>query len=131
MSAEGWYLDSSAVARLVLDEPESPALLRWQRRKLLASSDLVRVEVVRATRLWKPEAEAKARRVIRALMLLRIDPGVCERAALLDPPHLRSLDALHLAAALSLGADLAGIVTYDLRMAAGAEALGIAVEAPA
>lgn len=43
--------------------------------------------------------------------------SVFERAALLEPDHVRSLDALHLASALDLGDDLEGLVTYDWDMA--------------
>jgi uncharacterized protein len=55
---------------------------------------------------------------------------VYDAAADLEPPGLRSLDAIHLSAAMSLGPDLAGVVTYDERMSEGAQALGLAVEAP-
>ncbi|MBK5250721.1 MAG: VapC toxin family PIN domain ribonuclease, partial [Actinomycetales bacterium] len=43
---------------------------------------------------------------------------------------LRSLDAVHLAAALSLGDDLEGIVTYDDRLAEAAQANGVPVASP-
>jgi len=62
--------------------------------------------------------------------LIRLDDALYEAAADLDPPFLRSLDAIHLAAAVSIGQDLAGVVTYDTRMADGARALGLQVEAP-
>lgn len=55
---------------------------------------------------------------------------VFERAAFLEPLAMRSLDALHLAAALELGDELESIVTYDERLTSGAHALGIAVARP-
>jgi hypothetical protein len=64
------------------------------------------------------------------LVLLTLSTSVCERAAILEPEVMRSLDALHLAAALEIGDELEGVVTYDQRLAAGAEALGISVVAP-
>lgn len=133
MSGEAWYLDSSALVKTVVEEPESGALGRWLRDKedQLAACDLVRVEVVRAVRGSDPEAVPRARRAIETLTLLRLDEALCQMAADLDPPNLRSLDAIHLAAAMSLGTDLAGVVTYDARMAASAHALGLRVEAPA
>jgi predicted nucleic acid-binding protein len=72
----------------------------------------------------------QARAVLDALILVTLSTTVCERAALLEPDLLRSLDALHLAAALEIGDELEAIVTYDQRLAESAEALGISVVAP-
>lgn len=132
MSGEAWYLDSSALVKTVVEEPESGALVHWLRGKedQLAACDLVRVEVVRAVRGSDPEAVPRARRAIETLTLLRLDDALYQMAADLDPPNLRSLDAIHLAAAMSMGTDLAGVVTYHERMAASARALGFCVEAP-
>jgi predicted nucleic acid-binding protein len=63
--------------------------------------------------------------------LICLDDWLYDMASDLEPPSLRSLDAVHLAAALSVGADLAGVVTYDERMAAAATGLQLHVEAPA
>jgi predicted nucleic acid-binding protein len=131
MSADVWYVDSSALVKTVIQEPESKALLKWLGEKeKLAACDLVRVEVVRAVRLSCPDAVARARSVVATLTLIRVDDAVYEAAADLEPQALRSLDAIHLSAALSLGPDLAGVVTYDERMSEGARALGLTVEAP-
>jgi uncharacterized protein len=46
------------------------------------------------------------------------------------PVELPSLNAIHLATAQQLGADLAWIVTYDDRMAAAAKQLGLTVTRP-
>jgi uncharacterized protein len=72
----------------------------------------------------------QARAVLDSLILVALSTAVCERAAMLEPDLLRSLDALHLAAALEIGDELDAVVTYDQRMAAGAQALGIRVAAP-
>jgi uncharacterized protein len=130
MSAEVWYLDSSALVKAVVAEPESNALLTWLRGKELAACELVRVEAVRAVRAADPEAVPRARQAIATLSLIRLDDDLYEAAAELDPPSLRSLDAIHLAAALSVGPDLAGFVTYDRSMALGAVELGLRVHAP-
>jgi uncharacterized protein len=131
MSADVWYVDSSALVKTVVEEPESNALAGWlQRKEQLAACDLVQVEVIRAVRVSDPEAVPRARQVIGTLILIRLEDDLYESAADLEPPLLRSLDAIHLAAALSLGSDLAGVVTYDGRLADGARALGLAVEAP-
>jgi len=64
------------------------------------------------------------------LHLIRLDEPLLDRAADLDPTELRSLDAIHLAAALSVGPDLGVFVTYDERLAQAAEASGLIVDAP-
>ena len=131
MSADVWYVDSSAVVKTVVEEPESGALMHWlDGKERLTACDLVRVEVVRAVRVSDPAAVPRARRAVGTLTLVRLDDDLYESAADLDPPLLRSLDSVHLAAALSVGGDLAGVVTYDGRLAEGARVLGIPVEAP-
>lgn len=132
MSADIWYVDTSALVKTVVAEAESAALGRWlQPERRLVSCDLIRVEAVRAVRSADPEAVPDARRAIATLTLLGLDRDLLATAADLEPPLLRSLDALHLAAALRLGPDLAGVLTYDQRMADGARALGLTVVAPA
>jgi predicted nucleic acid-binding protein len=64
------------------------------------------------------------------LRLIRLDDDLLDTAAHLDTPALRSLDAIHLASALALGKGLAAVVSYDRRMAAAAERLGLTVVAP-
>lgn len=131
MSAEVWYLDSSALIKTIIQEPESRSLMRWLDAKdELVACELVRMEAVRAVRLSDPNAVPRARRAIATLTLIRLDDALYDAAADLQPPSLRSLDAVHLAAALSLGRDLAGVVTYDTRMADAARALDVLVEAP-
>jgi predicted nucleic acid-binding protein len=131
MSAEVWYADSSALVKVVIAEPESKALTRWLVGKSrLAACDLVRVEVVRAVRASDPAVVPRAWQVIGELALIRLDGDLYERAAVLDPPSLRSLDAVHLASAQSIGSELAGVLTYDQRMIEGAEALGMSVASP-
>jgi predicted nucleic acid-binding protein len=127
-----YYLDTSAAVKLVEAEPETPALAAWlaaQDRQIL-SSDLLRTELQRAVRRANPDAMPQARAVLDAVTLLTMPTATFERAAELDPDLLRSLDALHLAAALELGDDLDGIVTYDDRLAAAARHHGITVVAP-
>ena len=125
------YVDSSALVKLVVEEPESGPL-----RDLLArdadqlTSAIVEVEVVRAVRRVVPELSAKAQRVVTQIAIVEVSEPIRARAAALDPPTLRSLDALHLATALEVGDDLDGLVTYDGRMSAAAKDLGLAVFAP-
>jgi predicted nucleic acid-binding protein len=131
MSADTWYLDSSALVKAVLEEPESRVLLRWLTDKeRLVACELVRVETVRVVRLSDPGSVPRARDVFAAVTLIRLDDSLYDLAAGLEPASLRSLDAVHLAAALSVGPDLAGVVTYDMRMAEAAAALNLHVQAP-
>lgn len=128
-----FYLDTSAAAKLVVVEKGSAALRRWvsSRDERIFSSDLLRAELLRATRRAAPEQMVQARTVLDSLVLITLSTDICERAAILEPAVLGSLDALHLAAALEIGDELEGIVTYDQSLADGAETLGIRVEAPA
>ena len=134
MSPEALYLDSSAIVKLILPEPETRALVhRLQDDPDVLSSALARVEVLRALKRIKgsPRAWRQAERVLARVALVRVDDAVLERAAEIDPPDLRSLDAIHLATALGIGEKLHGMVTYDSRLANAARQVGLAVLAPA
>ena len=127
-----YYLDTSAAVKLVVAEAGSAALRSWlnDRHDEIFSSDLLRTELLRATRRGAPEEMQRARAVLDSIVLLSLPASTFERAADLDPETLRSLDAFHLAAALELGDELDGILTYDDRLAAPARARGIRVVAP-
>lgn len=132
MSAErATYLDSSAIVKLVVAEPESAALRRYvRRRRPLVSSALARAEVGRALLPLGEQAIRRGQEVLARLELIRISDRVLAAASQLLPAELRTLDAIHLAAAHQLGSDLARIVTYDERLRAAAEATGSSVAAP-
>ena len=127
-----YYLDTSAAVKLVVAESGTGALMAWMadREDDLVSSDLLRTELLRATRRGAPHAMPRARAVLDSLTLLTVPTSTFERAADLDPDLLRSLDALHLAAALELGDQLNGFVTYDDRLARSARLHAITVIAP-
>lgn len=127
-----YYLDTSAAVKLVVAEAGSAALTRWLRRRSgdVVSSDLLRTELLRVTRRGAPQQMQQARMILDAVALFALTSTTFERAALVDPLELRSLDSIHLAAALELGADLEGIVTYDQRLGDAAIANGITVIAP-
>jgi predicted nucleic acid-binding protein len=132
MSADAAYLDSSALVRLVVREAESQALERHLReRPCRVSCGLARVEVIRAVREHGSAATGRATRLLERVSLLRLDDALLDAAAALGGAQLRSLDAIHLAAAQALGDDLAEVVTYDRRLAAAAGGLDLAVAAPA
>jgi len=127
-----FYLDTSAAVKLLFAERESTAMDRWwaEAGTRVASSDLLRTELLRVTRRVDPEQMTPARALLDSLTLLRLSTALCERAAMLDSVVIRSLDALHLAAALELGDELEGIVTYDRRLAEASRVLGIRIVAP-
>jgi len=126
------YLDSSALVKTVVAERESAALRRFLRsHPLRLACALARTEVIRAVRHLGPKVTARARQVVQRIDLVRVDDALLDAAGALDPAILRSLDAIHLASALSVAAELEAVVTYDARMAAGAALLGLRVVAPA
>ena len=126
------YLDTSAAAKLVVAEPESAALRHYvtRRGRTLFTSDLTRTELVRAVRRVDPTLAVAARDVLDAVTITTMSTDTFERAALLEPVTMRSLDALHLAAALALGDDLGAVITYDDRLAEAARAAGLHTVAP-
>ena len=133
MSAEQrlTYVDSSAIVKLVVAEPESKALRRYlSRRQPLVSSALARTEVARALMPTGPEALTRGEDVLRRIQLLRLNDRVLREAGRMEPGDLRSLDAIHLASARHLGPSVKQIVTYDDRMAEAARASGWSVAAP-
>ena len=126
------YLDTSAFLKLVVAEPESAAvhrfLTRWPGR---ASAALLRTEAIRALRrAGQGDHLGAARRLLGTLSLVRVDEPLLDRAAELDPRDLRSLDAIHVAAALAIGPDLGAFLTYDERLADAARWHGLTVQAP-
>lgn len=127
-----YYVDTSAFVKLVVRERHSAAMRAWAERHdgALFSCDLLRTEALRVARRHSTTALAEARSRIEVLTLVVVTTDLFERAADLDPEILRSLDALHLAAALSAGPDLDGIVTYDTHLADAAALHGVAVLAP-
>jgi predicted nucleic acid-binding protein len=125
------YLDSSAVVKLAVREPESAALRRYlRRRRPLVSSALARTEVLRALLPGGAQAIARGREVLARLDLVRVNDRVLNAAGILLPIGLRSLDAIHLATAQLLGGDVGLVVSYDDRLSEAAERLGYRVASP-
>lgn len=125
------YLDTSALTKLVVAEAESKPLRAWLRTgREPVACDLARTELIRAVRRSAPDRLLHARAVLDSITLVDVTTSVFEQASRLDPPALRSLDAIHLAAALDLGDDLDSLVTYDDRLAEAASLIGIPVTAP-
>jgi predicted nucleic acid-binding protein len=125
------YLDTSAFMKLVRSEHESRALRREMGSGAdLVSSVLITVEGRRAAARYGSLALSRARSALTTITLLALDDSTLERAAVLEPPELRSLDALHLAAAVGLGDDLGRFYCYDARLSGAALELGFDVRHP-
>jgi len=127
-----YYVDTSAAAKLVFEEEHSSAMREWigVHGSNAVSSDLLRTELLRVARRGSHDRPGLARAVLDRMVLMSMPAATFERAADIDPEALRSLDALHLAAALELGDALDGLVTYDQRMGAAALARGVHVVMP-
>ena len=125
------YLDSLALVKLVVPEPETEALREelalWERH---VSSALVRTEVVRACARLGSGARRVAERVVASLDLLAIDEAILDAAGRLKPLELRTLDAIHLASAQMLGAAVGVVVAYDARLIEGAKGARLSTIAP-
>ena len=116
--------------KLVNVEPESNALAaevaEWGAH---VTSVLGAVEVRRAVRRVRGDS-ARADAVLQETSLVDLDEGVRELAVQLGPPELRTLDALHLASAISLEDELGAFACYDTRLAGAAAREGIRVLTP-
>jgi uncharacterized protein len=132
MSAErALYLDSSAIVKLAVAEPESAALRRFlHRRGPLVTSALARTEVSRALLPLGAAAVRPGLDALNGLELVRVSDRILQDAGVILPAEVRSLDGIHLATMQQLGASVARVVTYDVRMAAAVTAMGLAVSAP-
>jgi len=125
------YLDSSALVKLAVREAESDDLRRHlRRRRPWVSSALARTEVLRALLPAGEAGLASGRRVLALCDLVRLNDRMLDLAGELEPHELRSLDAIHLATARRIGHDLGSLVTYDVRMAEAAQAMGLKVASP-
>lgn len=130
------YLDASALVKLATREIETDALRdHLSRYSGHATSRLAAVELPRAlARRGSASVSVGSDTVaatLEGLTVLELDAAIAETAASLAPPSLRSLDAIHLASALSMGSELDAVITYDLRLADVARAAGLIVVAPA
>lgn len=126
-----FYLDTSAFLKLLVTETESPAMRAWfNAGRPCWSSQLLVTEALRAADRLGLDRDA-VELVLDAVSLVLPAATTFHGASTIQPPELRSLDALHLATAVELGADLEAVVSYDARLIAGARAAGLPVVTPA
>jgi predicted nucleic acid-binding protein len=124
------YLDSSALVKLIIDEPETDDLWDYVGVSSLASAMIARTELLRAVGRRLPQRLTDAEDLLDDIELLNVDRQLTTFAARLRPWALRSLDALHVAGAAQLQLALEALVTYDKRMIDAARAAGMRVVSP-
>ena len=123
------YLDASALVRLAIAEPgadEVAALVNAASE--IVTSAVALVEVRRALARSAPGYDPDI--ITGRCTVIDLDPGIIRQAGLLAPATLRSLDAIHVASALTVAADLDAFVTCDKRQASAAVAAGLPVQVP-
>lgn len=124
------YLDSSAIVKLIAHEPETAALFEVVRGDPdVVSSQFAVTEVIRAV-ARAGGGTTRATSVLDGIALVPVDGAILRDAASLKPRSLRTLDAIHLATALTLGRDLDAVITYDQRLGAAAVRAGLTVSSP-
>jgi uncharacterized protein len=127
------YLDSSALFKLVVEEKETAhlqAFLREQPGELIVASALIRTEVIRAVARRNPGAVLSAAHAVAKTTTIPVSAEVLDAAAALQPPLLRTLDAIHLASALRFRAHLSAFVAYDDRLIGAARDAALPVAVP-
>ena len=127
------YIDTSALVKLLFDEPESTALTDWLTSMAAVpkvTSDLSTIELLRICQRIDESLVDDARRLLNGVDLVPIDHVIVEHAAILAPRELRSLDAIHLASALSLIEGLTHFVAYDVRLCSAATKARLPVLSP-
>lgn len=126
------YVDTSALAKLVLIEDESDALrMHIGHDPHMVSSALLLVEARRAVLRMQPSALPRIDVLLDRIRLIDVSGAILDRASRLPDPLLRSLDAIHLATATLIREEVDELLTYDGRLAQAARSHGIPTAAPA
>jgi uncharacterized protein len=129
------YLDSSALVKLVLDEPESATFRAvastWPAwvTSVITQIEFRRV-LARASSMSGEAADEASEEALRGATIVSLPPGVIASASSVRPASLRTLDAIQLGTALHLADGIDAFCTYDRRLGAAAEAAGLTVLAP-
>jgi uncharacterized protein len=124
------YLDSSALVKLVIRESDSEELRVFVGDREMATSQISRVELIRAVARNQPDAVDAAQDLFGDLTIIALSRVITSRAGWVPPPALRSLDALHVASATTMRDSLDALVTYDGRMIEAGRLAGLRVRSP-
>ena len=131
MTNRAVYVDASALAKLLVDEREGDDLRAFLAPIARQATSIVgRIEVERTVARRAPARLAHVAGLLDDLVIVGLEPEIAAAAATIEPATLRTLDAVHLASAAALGADLVAFVTYDRRLVEAARALGMPVVSP-
>ena len=134
------YVDTSSLLKLLIEEPGSEQVGRlWDTADALASVPLVVVEAraalaaaergARLTAAQHVEAKSELRVLLDELTMVAITEDLIAQAAeLADREALRGYDAVHLAAAVTIGADV--LTSADTALCTAAERCGLYVANP-
>jgi uncharacterized protein len=125
-----WYLDTSAALKLILAEAESAALANLLDKATpdLSACRLLETEMRRAAHRNLDLHQDQVTAFLEGIDLYELPASLFRQAGLLPGPHLRSLDALHLATAIALDVD--ALVTYNARLSEACIGAGLAVIQP-
>ena len=124
------YLDTSALVKLVVEEKQSEELREFVGDRAMVSSQISRTELIRVVHRAEPHRVEEAEDLLADMTLFAVDRLLTAQAAWVRPPTLRSLDAIHVASAAALEADLEALVTYDRRMLDAGRMAGLPVASP-
>jgi predicted nucleic acid-binding protein len=125
-----WYLDSSAILKLILAETESKALINFLSEETITST-ISRVEVIRTLNRMYPLSVTKGKEILSNFLLTPMNPAILSSAENFpESITLRSLDAIQVATVIFLDKSVEGVVTYDKQMIKNAKELGIKVVSP-
>ena len=130
------YMDTSALTKLLIAEPETPELRNWLTAQIdqgdsAATSALGRVELMRTVARYGDISQAdRARYLLDGLDILPLTEPLMSLAESIGPATLRSLDAIHLAAAAYFDQELTAFVTYDHRLLNGCRDIGLTTASP-
>jgi len=125
------YLDASAIVKLVALEAETAPLVAYlAEHPSQATSVVGLVELRRAAARRPGVPSGRVEAVCSRIAAIALDAAVAGVAGTVEPPALRTLDAVHLASAAALADDLEALVTYDRRLAEAAVTLGLPTASP-
>ena len=126
----GWYLDSSAIAKLIIEETGSRALIELNLMDTFTSA-ISRIEVMRTIFLQDSSQMSAARDELRLIGTIPVTPGVITEAEMIAVTHsLKAADSIHVASAFINVTEFEGVITYNLKMAQVCKSLGMNVLSP-